>query len=818
MQTAMALVALLAAAACERPVSDPSPVATPGLSDRLTVEVREQTADAAKAHPAAVAAPVVTPRTTGTPTRSPTRNLYPRSTRKPTPCYPAGFLNPLHWYSDQFVRWSPDSDQVLFTQGASLYAVSEDGTRLRELARGSVEIPRDSWGAIGTMIAFGISPDGERVVYSTCENPQQDLRKAIEEFGWREATSRYGYELAAIGIDGTQLQQLTKTTDFENYPAWSPDGERIAYLRIRGDGDPMSFANRATLATMAADGSERQSIVTRFDSLAMRPPQWSPDGTRLAFAGDDGESGLSLYTVRTDGTDLRKLTRTISGPSWSPDGERIAYARTDGDQVTIYTIAADGNDARRVTAIPEVVWVPSRPSQVYILTLEWSPDGSKILFVENRKLAGHDCDSPTTDGIYVVGVDGSGLVRLGTVEPEVYLYAAAAWSPDGRKIAVSAEGDSEARKVFGCDYADSAAEGVPRSTILFTMAADGSDIRLLAEAGADGRVESLGVARGDISAAVAACSAGTVVAEPEANRTLVGDCEALLEIQNALAGAGGLDWGVDKSIEQWEGVTVSGSPLRVRKIVLDSMGLRGIISPEMSRLVELRVLDLSDNALTGEIPAELGDLDKLEELNLYGNALSGAIPVELRRMKSLERLSLSRNNLSGAIPVELDELNSLKSLGLSENRLSGEIPVELGRLTHLEWLSLSTNELTGELPKELRGLTRLRYLSLASNELEGEIPGELGELVGLSELNLSDNNLTGGIPASLGRLTMLRRLHLSNNALTGEIPAELGQLRDLDELYLSGNELKGCIPGDLRMTRSTDVGSLDMLSCDYVGR
>ena len=65
---------------------------------------------------------------------------------------------------------------------------------------------------------------------------------------------------------------------------------------------------------------------------------------------------------------------------------------------------------------------------------------------------------------------------------------------------------------------------------------------------------------------------------------------------------------------------------------------------------------------------------------------------------------------------------------------------------------------------------------------------------------------------------MLRRLHLSNNALTGDIPAELGRLRDLDELSLSGNELKGCVPGDLRQTRFTDVGSLDMLSCDYVGR
>ena len=486
MQAALALLVLLAAAACERPVGGPSPLATPGLSDRLTVEVREQPTDAAEVQPTEVIAPVATPQATRAPTRSPTwdRDSIPIE-YVGTPCHPEIILVPLPWLSDQFVRWSPDSDQVLFTQGASLYAVSEDGPRLRELARGSVEIPRDSWGAIGTMIAFGVSPDGERVAYATCENPQQDLRKAIEEFGWREATSRYGYELAAIRIDGTQLQRLTKTTDFENYPSWSPDGERIAFLRTRGDGDPMSLANRASLATMAADGSDRQTIVTGFDSLAMRPPSWSPDGRRLAFAGDDGESGLSIYTVRTDGTELRRLADTLSGPSWLPDGERIAYARADGDEVAIYTIAADGTDERRVTTIPGVIWDPDTPDRVYIRTLEWSPDGSKILFIENRELTGNDCSSPTKQGVYVVGADGSGLVGLGISEPRVYLYAAAAWSPDGTRIAVLADAEHEYQRAFPCDYTEAVMEGVPRRMMLFTMDPDGSDIRFLAEVSED---------------------------------------------------------------------------------------------------------------------------------------------------------------------------------------------------------------------------------------------------------------------------------------------------------------------------------------------
>ena len=123
---------------------------------------------------------------------------------------------------------------------------------------------------------------------------------------------------------------------------------------------------------------------------------------------------------------------------------------------------------------------------VYIRTVEWSPGGSKILFIENRELAKHDCFSPTTDGVYVVGRDGSGLVGLGISEPAVYSYEAAAWSPDGSRIAVLADVDPKHRAIYGCDNTQAAMDGYPRGLILFTMAPDGSDVRLLAEVSQDG--------------------------------------------------------------------------------------------------------------------------------------------------------------------------------------------------------------------------------------------------------------------------------------------------------------------------------------------
>ena len=360
MQAALALLVLLAAAACERPVGGPSPLATPGLSDRLTVEVREQPTDAAEVQPTEVIAPVATPQATRAPTRSPTwdRDSIPIE-YVGTPCHPEIILVPLPWLSDQFVQWSPEGDEVLFTRGAGLYGVREDGTRLREIARGSVMV--HPWGGvIGTMIAFGVSPDGKRVAHSTCEFPKGDHEKAIEQLGWREALKRHCYQIATVGIDGEQPRQLTRSAEFANYPAWSPDGGRIAFL---AGGDPLSLANEVLLVTKAADGSDEQVIVRSFDSLAMRSPSWSPDGARLAFAGDDGRTGFSIYTVRADGTGLRRLTDTLSGPSWSPDGERIAFAKADGRNLAIFTIAADGTDLMRVTTIPKANAdrVPSEP-------------------------------------------------------------------------------------------------------------------------------------------------------------------------------------------------------------------------------------------------------------------------------------------------------------------------------------------------------------------------------------------------------------------------------------------------------------------------
>ena len=335
------------------------------------------------------------------------------------------------------------------------------------------------------------------------------------------------------------------------------------------------------------------------------------------------------------------------------------------------------------------------------------------------------------------------------------------------------------------------------------------------------------------------CTTGVAVSGAASNPGRVADCEALLAARDTLAGSGTLNWSGNSAIGSWDGVTLSGSPLRVTKLVLRGRQLTGTIPPELGGLASLVELNLGGNRLTGLIPSELSSLTNLEELYLWGNQLTGPIPAELGGLANLERLWLNGNQLTGEIPSELGSLTNLDGLSLNDNQLTGEIPAGVGDLTSLKWLYLDNNQLTGEIPAELGSLAGLEELFLGGNGLTGCIPGGLrdvplndlaqlgldycmsaasagdaatdrdalvalynatsgdnwanndnwlsnapiGEWHGVTtdsddrvtHLNLHHNQLTGEIPAELGSLTSLGWLHLNNNQLTGEIPAELGR-------------------------------------------
>jgi TolB protein len=101
--------------------------------------------------------------------------------------------------------------------------------------------------------------------------------------------------------------------------------------------------------------------------------QWSPDGALLSFSRfpphqvDAADS--VIWTIRRDGTDLRRLVRGY-GARWSPEGKRLVFAApTGGSDGDLFIMNTDGTERRLLLATPEAKQAAA-----------WSPDGRKILF------------------------------------------------------------------------------------------------------------------------------------------------------------------------------------------------------------------------------------------------------------------------------------------------------------------------------------------------------------------------------------------------------------------------------------------------------
>ena len=166
---------------------------------------------------------------------------------------------------------------------------------------------------------------------------------------------------------------------------------------------------------------------------------------------------------------------------------------------------------------------------------------------------------------------------------------------------------------------------------------------------------------------------------PPSQTTADTDREALIALYNATDGQNWIadhNWMTDAPIADWYGVEVDLQG-RVVKLVLSGNRLSGEIPPDLSNLVNLRVLAFQGNRLNGKIPPELGRLTNLRLLWLDDNQLSGEIPPELGNLVKVQVLSLSSNRLSGEIPPELGNLVNLTRMFLGGNKLTGCVPMSL---------------------------------------------------------------------------------------------------------------------------------------------
>lgn len=201
-------------------------------------------------------------------------------------------------------------------------------------------------------------------------------------------------------------RRLTASPDADETAAtFSPDGRTIAYVR-RENGD-------ADVWLMRSDGSGKRPLVA--GELDEFQPTFFPSGRSLAYTVYDGERGWTVYTVRRDGTNRRRLVQNATFPIASPRGRLLAYS-SYGDGGGVHLLNLRSHKARRLT---------TGSAQ----ELDFSPDGRRILFTGQRR-----CTSGATLRFQLLRVGLSGRHARFLTRGCGSEGISGTWSPNGTKI------------------------------------------------------------------------------------------------------------------------------------------------------------------------------------------------------------------------------------------------------------------------------------------------------------------------------------------------------------------------------------------------
>ena len=271
-----------------------------------------------------------------------TVDFSPRAQNTPLYSWDAGYE---YRYTDVFPVQARDGTLALTEKAASdgtISVMAADGSNKRRVftvAQGAAFAP--TWSPDGQWIAFGVG-------------------------GYLQARKTQSARLMLMRRDGSELRALTGDTLNAGFPSWSPDGTQLVY-RVWG-------GTTWGLRVLDLRDSSTRTLTTEYDNL----PFWSPDGSLITFTRRHEQNNFDIFTIRPDGTGLRRLTTSPSNDAhgvWSADGKQLLwnsgmygfkdeaslYDNTFQPYGGIFVMNADGSGKRPLTDSP---WEDGMPRVV----------------------------------------------------------------------------------------------------------------------------------------------------------------------------------------------------------------------------------------------------------------------------------------------------------------------------------------------------------------------------------------------------------------------------------------------------------------------